>query len=331
MSTLAEIRAKLAAQENNSSKKSGSGFDNVIYPHWNIDENASCTLRFLPDGDESNTYFWIERQLIKLPFAGIKGDPNSKPFTIAVPCMEMWEPVGSCPVLAEVRPMFKDPELEDLARKYWKKRSYLMQGFVRKDPTNEDAPEKLKRRFIISPQIFALIKAALMDPELEEMPTDYLQGLDFTVTKTTKGAWADYSTSKYARKESALTPEEQAEVDTDGLYDLKEFLPAKPDDKHLEIIKEMFEASIDGQAYDPDKWAMYYKPPGYATSDSKPSTPAAESAPKAEPKVEATPTPAEDVPFEVDEPKAEAPKASGGSKAQDVLDMIRNRQANTES
>jgi len=326
MATLAEIRAKLAAQDNK--QQAGSG-DNTIYAHWNIEEGQTCTLRFLPDGDEDNTYFWIERQMIKLPFAGIKGDPSSKPMTVQVPCMEMWEATGSCPVLAEVRPWFKDPSLEEVARKYWKKRSYIMQGYVRKDPTNEDGPDKLRRRFIISPQIFALIKSALMDPELEEMPTDYLLGLDFHVAKTNKGGWADYSTSKWARKESALTPDEKTELDEDGLLDLKTFLPKKPDAKHLEIIKEMFEASVDGEAYDPDRWAQYYRPPGL----DKPSTPAAvnsPAAPQAEapaPKAEAAPAD-DDIPFVADaEPKVEekAP-ADSGSKAEDILAMIRSRQ-----
>ena len=40
------------------------------------------------------------------------------------------------PVLAEVRTWFKDSILEDMGRKYWKKRSYIFQGFV--DPTLDE-------------------------------------------------------------------------------------------------------------------------------------------------------------------------------------------------
>jgi hypothetical protein len=65
-----------------------------------------------------------------------------------------------------------------------------------------------------------------MDPELEEMPTDTLRGLDFRVSKTSKGGYADYSTSKWARKESALTEAEQAAIATHGLFDL-EHIPAQ--------------------------------------------------------------------------------------------------------
>ena len=93
-----------------------------------------------------------------------------------------------------------------MANKYWKKRSYLFQGFVRQNPIGDDkVPSNPIRRFVISPQIFAIIKASIMDPEMEEIPTHYTRGLDFNVKKTSKGGYADYSTSNWARKETALT------------------------------------------------------------------------------------------------------------------------------
>ena len=61
MATLAEIRAKLQEQENRGGG-SNTGGDNAIFPFWNIPENSTSVLRFLPDGDSSNTYFWRERQ-----------------------------------------------------------------------------------------------------------------------------------------------------------------------------------------------------------------------------------------------------------------------------
>ena len=38
-----------------------------------------------------------------------------------------------------------------------------------------------------------------MDPEIEELPTDLMRGLDFNIRKTTKGQYADYSTSSWSR------------------------------------------------------------------------------------------------------------------------------------
>ena len=64
--------------------------------------------------------------------------------------------------LHEVRGWFKDPSLEDMGRKYWKKRSYIFQGFVTDNPLTEDTtPENPIRRFIIGPQIFQLLKQRL--------------------------------------------------------------------------------------------------------------------------------------------------------------------------
>jgi hypothetical protein len=266
--------------------------------------------------------------MIRLPFNGIKGEMESKQVMVQVPCVEMWG--EACPILAEVRTWFKDKSLEEMGRKYWKKRSYIFQGFVRENPLSDDkTPENPIRRFIIGPQIFTTIKGALMDPELEELPTDYLRGLDFRISKGAKGGFADYNGSKWARKESALTEAEQAAVDAHGLFDLSTFLPKKPTDVELKVIKEMFEASVDGQPYDTERWGQYFRPAGVQAPAGATSAPAADenaSAPAATPALKVT-APASD--FDDEEvPAASAPVAAAkpAQKAEDILAMIRARQ-----
>lgn len=330
MASLAEIRARLQAADN---KQGGNqtGGDRSIYPHWNMEEGQSATLRFLPDGNNKNTFFWVERQMIRLPFAGIKGEMDSKQVMVQVPCVEMWEP-NSCPILAEVRTWFKDKSLEEMGRKYWKKRSYIMQGFVRENPIGDDTtPDNPIRKFIIGPQLFATIKAVLMDPETEELPTDALRGLDFRISKTQKGGYADYSTSKWSRKESALTEVEAAAIEAHNLFDLNTFLPKRPGDVELRVMKEMFEASVDGQPYDTERWGQYFRPAGVnAPSGTSDAAEAAAPAPAARP---AAPAPVAETPGWEDEPaEAAAPvvkpaPAAGGQNAQDILAMIRSRQA----
>ena len=327
MASLKEIRARLQAAENKQGGQS-SGGDKSIYAHWNLEEGQSCTLRFLPDGNPKNTFFWQERAMIRLPFSGIKGEMDSKQVMVQVPCMETWG--ETCPILTEVRTWFKDKSLEEMGRKYWKKRSYIFQGFVRENPLADDTtPENPIRKFIIGPQLFATIKGALMDPELEELPTDYLRGLDFRITKTSKGGYADYSTSKWARKESALTEAEQAAIDTHSLHDLSTFLPKKPTDVEIKVIKEMFEASVDGQPYDPDRWSQYFRPAGLqapAGTASNDDAPAPAARPALAPAVTN-----EDPPFDVDDaPAANTPVQPGAKpaqKAEDILAMIRARQS----
>jgi hypothetical protein len=323
MATLAEIRAKLKSQEVNRSTSSTGG-DNAIYPHWNISEGSEAVVRFLPDKDTNNTFFWTERNMIKLPFAGIKGQTDSRPVQVQVPCMEMYG--KTCPVLTEVRPWFKDKSMEDMGRKYWKKKSYIFQGFVVTNPLSEDTtPENPIRRFIIGPQIFNIIRAALLDPEMEELPTDSVRGVDFRINKTTKGGYADYSTSKWSRRERALDEAERSAVEKFGLHNLGDFRPKEPTDAEVKIIKELFEKSVDGEAYDLEKYGQYFRPAGVSASQvnipqaQQPakvveSTPQAEASPVAEQPTADTTAPAQ-------------PTTDSAKRAEDILKLIRSRQA----
>lgn len=345
--TLDEIRKKLEALNQRKGGATG-GFvnDKLTYAHWNIPEGTQTILRLLPDGDEDNTFFWAERQLIKLPFTGIKGHDENKPVIVQVPCVEMWDGKMSCPILNEVRPMWKDKSLEDLARKYWVKKTYYAHGFVKADPMNEqDPPENPIRKFIIGPQLFKIIQAALMDPDMENNPVDYINGTDFIVAKTSKGGFADYGTSKWARKESSLTEAQLAAIDQFPLPKLSDYLPKKPTDEQKAAMFEMFQASLDGELYDPARWSKFYKPFGF---DSAPSDDAdggegtrvqrpAYSAPKP---AAVAPAPVAAKPVMVSEDDVDAAEASfvapvkelvgettapAGKSPQEILAMLRNR------
>lgn len=348
--SLEALRAKLLAQENRSQQgqqnsKRATG-DKSIYAHWNLTENSSSTLRFLPDADPNNVYFWVERQMIKLPFAGIKGQNETKPVEVQVPCIEMYGESEKCPILAEVRTWYKDKSLEETANKYWKKRSYLLQGFVRVNGLQDDEqPENPIRRFIITPQIFKNIKKSLLDPDFKIMPSDYNNGLDFKVARTKNpGGYADWTTSDWAfmKGPSALTEAERAAIEAHGVFNLREYLPKRPSDSELRIMRDMFEASVDGRLYDPDKWAAYYKPWGLQTSESAagsnaddtdlPDFPAQQSQRVSVPVSRPAPTKASDtLPWEDEVPaaatqpvKVAAPKTSEAAK--DILAQIRAKQ-----
>jgi hypothetical protein len=334
MASLAEIRAKLKEQETRGPSGNTGGGDNGIFAFWNMKEGQSSTIRFLPDGNVQNTFFWVERAMIKLPFAGVKGEADSRPVQVQVPCMEMYGKGEACPILSEVRGWFKDPNLEDLGRKYWKKKSYIAQGLVvSTDLKEENVPENPIRRFIIGPQVYQLIKSALLDPDLEESPTDFTSGLDFRLIKTSKGGYADYGTSNWARRERPLSDEEMAAVNRFGLFNLNDFIPKKPGETELKVIKEMFEASVDGEAYDAERWSQYFKPAGLsaATGDPNVNRSPTASAPKVNSKVTVDNTQDDDeIPFKSEPAPAPtkqeaqpAQPASGG--AQDILAMIRAR------
>jgi hypothetical protein len=344
--TLEEIRKKLQALDTRKSFSGGSR-DKTTYAHWNIPEGTTSIARFLPDANESNTFFWSERQLLKFPFPGIKGQDENKPVIVQVPCVEMWNGKNSCPVLNEVRPWWKDESLKKTASQYWAKKTYFAQGFVKSDPMNEtDAPENPIRKYIIGPQIFAIIKAALLDPDMgPHSPVDYINGVDFVISKTSKGGFSDYGTSKWARKESSLTEDQLAAIEQFGLVDLASYLPKKPTEEQLAIIYEMFQASLDGEMYDPDRWSQHYKPFGFdsGTSDDAdggegkskatyvPRTTVQVSAPMPKVVIPAISEEAEDPPFDADPPKeavretVKAETATAGKSPQEILQMLRNR------
>ena len=49
-----------------------------------------------------------------------------------------------------------------------------------------------------------------------------------------------------------------------GLKDLGTRLPSKPTAEAVRVIREMFEASIDGELYDSERWAKHFSPYGLA-------------------------------------------------------------------
>jgi hypothetical protein len=102
-------------------------------------------------------------------------------------------------------------------------------------------------------------------------------------------------------------------------------LPKKPGAVELKVIKEMFEASVDGQPYDTERWGQYFRPAGV----NAPAGTAAEDSPA--PAARTAPAPVAD--FDEDVAAAEksfaaepvaAPKPA--QKAEDILAMIRSRQ-----
>lgn len=264
--SLEQLREQLRKQQggDGNTQKSSGGGDNALYRFWDAKNDTTTVVRFLPDKDQSNPFFWVERQVVNLTFDGIMGDTSTagKTITVQVPCMKMYDHTLRCPIREEINKYWKTDK-EDLARKYWPKRSYLMQGFVREGAFEEEnSPENPIRRFTINKMLFKNIQSSLLDPEMESMPTDYDNGTDFRIIKTQQGEYANYSTSTFARRESALTDAERQAIETHGLYDLKDFLPNKPTQEGIDVIEEMFFASLEGQPYDP-RWSNHYKPYGY--------------------------------------------------------------------
>jgi hypothetical protein len=217
-----------------------------------------------------------------------------------------------------------------------------MQGFVKQDPMNEsDPPENPIRKFIMGPQIFAIIKAALMDPDMTYSPVDFINGTDFIISKTSKGGFSDYGTSKWARKESSLNEEMQDAIAQYGLVDLSTYLPKRPTPEQLGIIFEMFQASLEGELYDPAKWSQHYKPYGFDSNNSDdadggegkrsarqtftPQTSVIQQTPVVQVPVTDTVVEEDDTPFVTETKTVTEPAPTAGKSPQEILAMLRNR------
>lgn len=319
------LREEAEKKNGNKSSTSGGG-DNASYPIFDIPENTAATLRFLPDADDNNPWFWVERQTIRLTFDGIVGGdyPTSNQVTVTVPCVDMFH--DACPIIAETKPWWRDINgqpnpMKDTARKYYKKRSYITSGFVVSSPFEEaSVPENPIRRIIFGSSLLEKIKAGLADPDMENHPTDYLNGCDFRVRKTKKQDYNNYDTSEWARRSRALTDAEHIAIDQYGLFDLKTFLGARPDADGIAMIKAMFHESLNGAPFDYAAYGGHYRP--FSGGRNTEATDATDSAVKAARPAATTPG------AEAAEVEAALAKSAEKTDPQDLLAKLRARTAN---
>lgn len=344
MKTLAEIRAELKAQdEKQKAIKDGTytGGGNTqpdaFLAHWNIKEGESLNLRFLEDGDKSNPVFWRERTMIKLPFRGIKGVSSDMVY-VTVPCNEMWGPKDSCPVRKEVREWYAsikstpNPDLEKLASTYWGSKSFLLQCMIAPDSTEvlkDNPPENPIRRVLLSKVLFTKVRSILLNTGIREFPTHPEFGRDFSVVKKKNGGgYAAYDESQFSMSERPLNDAERAAIEQYGLFDLGDYMPKQPTQEELNAIAEMFEASVNGEAYDPARWAFAYRPAGVQRPTTDAPAPVVNTpAPATTPVVEAPVAPvaqAESAPVVQESAPAAAPEKSVSS-ANDILQRLKNK------
>jgi hypothetical protein len=128
-------------------------------------------------------------------------------------------------------------------------------------------PENPIRRLIIGSELLNKIKAGMADPDMEYMPTDYVNGCDFRIRKTRKGDYNNYGTSEWARRTRPLTEAEQLALEQYGLFNLADFLGPRPSKEEVEGIRAMFHASLAGEAYDMETFGKFpWKPYGSGSS-----------------------------------------------------------------
>jgi len=258
--SLAQMRAKLIEQETNKGKKFENTSDNASYPFWNIPDNSTAHVRFLPDGNPDNGWFHVSKKTINLPFPGVLGASIEKPLKVSITCPETFN--KKCPIQEEIKSLnwWNGTDAEKaLARTYYRKVSYIYQGFVCNSVLKEEnVPENPIRRFVLNQSLHDKIIAAIKDPDMEDvLPTDYDNGLDFRIVKTKQGQYANYDNSSFSRKPRSLNQTEREAIEQYGLFDLSKFLSKEPDSTYLTLMMELFEASINGELFDQEKFKIF--------------------------------------------------------------------------
>lgn len=258
-----KLRAAVAAKQVSTTGNSSASADKSLYKFYDAPTGSTSVLRLLPDADEDNPFFWVEKQVITLPFGGVVGSTEfdeTTAVTVRVPCNNMFEP-KTCPIVKAIAPWWKDPAKVDLARTYYKKSTFYYNAFIVKSGfKEEETPENPIRRVQFTNQIHKIIEASTQDPEFIDFPVDYTNGVDFNIKKTQKGTHADYSTSSWARNSRTLSEDELSAIATYGLLDLKKFKGPQPTSDQLLMIKQMFQDSLSGLPFDMASYGEFARP-----------------------------------------------------------------------
>lgn len=231
---LASLQNRLKEEDEQKASRGNNNSTEDWYPFWNMDFGETAKLRFLPDADPNAPHFVKEKWLHKLTVT-----VDGREQTRSVPCLENYGE-KTCPICEKARAFYKDND-DDQGLKYWRKRSYIAQVWVIDSPFDvEGSRHKL---ISLNPRIYEGIKQAIQQGDVEVIPTDFEAGYDFRLNKTRSGQWADYSTSRFAPRQSALDSEI---VEGLELYNLADKLPRKP---NLDYVNAVLEAALTGEEF----------------------------------------------------------------------------------
>lgn len=239
MSKLSLDQLRSAFKQNNSNE-GNSNLPNNYFPFFRMNIDEEAVVRFLPDANPENEMgFLVEKVMHNLHINGERKN---------VPCLSMFG--EDCPICKVSQQFYKNND-EENGKKYWKKRQYIAQVLVRKDPLPaNDAGEthEGKVRFVnLGFQIFSVIKETFESGELDEVPYAFEGGTDFVIKKSQQGQYPTYSVgSRFSRRSTDLTEDEKAYVE-EQMVDLSTLLPKHPG---RERVESMLEAALYGGTVD---------------------------------------------------------------------------------
>jgi hypothetical protein len=234
---IAQLRQAFA-KKSEGSGEGNTGFWDKFYPFYKMDFDQTAKFRFLPDKDEENPLgFIVANQYHELLINGQKK---------RIACLKMYG--ESCPCCEISQKHYNDNDMT-MGKLFWRKIDYIAQGIIISSPFDYPIkPEENPIRMIsIAVKLYKTIEAKIVKGDMDEMPTDPINGYDFSINKTKQGEYADYTTSDFARKSTPISEEMLSKID---LYDLKNFRYGKIERDQMET---MIEAFLTGKSYEAAK------------------------------------------------------------------------------
>lgn len=258
------MAARKAKAETRSTK---SG---IIIPHWNAPFGSTTVVRLLPDANQSNPLPWVEKFVITLPFTGMVNSDNDTDQPVSVKVVSPVTFGKKCPVTEAIRPFWKGGDDEKaIARTYYRKASYIYAALAVSLPfSEENAPENPIRTLHLNRQIQDVVSTYLANPELEYAPYDPHNGRDLRIVKKQVGSWANYTASNFSLKERALSTAEQEAIEKFGLRDLSQDLGTPPTDAEIDMMHQMYVASLAGEPFDNARWGTKFRAFGHGGASS---------------------------------------------------------------
>ena len=264
----------------------------------NVDEEVR--IRFIHDGDTTNAFFWRAYCYHELFFRGVKGDstkdniytfvqvpafntivdklgkitrgenamlnvPQASAYTNAEDPIQIFASQNNLYEQSDRTIRTISGKEISLYSALKRKVQYLIQGYIVKAPESlkiyEDA--RLLKHFRMVDQVYDIIHDHIKNEDsitMKDDPINNAEGVDFNFKKTLQGQFNDYKKSYFSRAHTSLSPEALADYNQYGADHINDRIPKAPNGEEREIIKQMLEAMIAGQPYDP-AWDVlkYYK------------------------------------------------------------------------
>lgn len=236
MSELDELEALRRAF---SAPTRSAGYGNY-YPFFLMDNNQEAVVRFLPDKNPSNPLRYLVEKLDHRLV--INGE------TKTTPCLSQYG--EDCPICQTAQRYYKlEGDDSENGRAYYKKRKYIGQILVVKDPLpvkeGEESNVGKLMHITIGFQIFNVMKNAIDRGFVKALPYNYKNGYDFVIVKSPQGKFSTYSLgSAFAPDPRPLDDDTIAYVE-ENIVDLSTLIPENPG---IEKTEALLQAALTGES-----------------------------------------------------------------------------------